>query len=92
MANRRRIAKSATEGLKILWEDRFFRAWRKKEAVVTEFAKRENHFPDPELGMALLRAGHLTRRGKRGSYEYIQKYPFVREDHPGPSKKKGGKK
>jgi hypothetical protein len=25
--------------------------------------------------MALKRAKHLTRRGKTGSYEYIQKYP-----------------
>jgi hypothetical protein len=30
--------------------------------------------------MALLRAGHLTRRGKRGAYEYIQKYPFVTDE------------
>ena len=46
MATRRRVAKSATEGLKVLWEDKFFRTWRKKEAVVTEFAKCANHFPD----------------------------------------------
>jgi hypothetical protein len=90
MASGRRVAKSATEGLKVLWEDKFFRAWRKKEAVVTEFAKRANHFPDAELGMALLRAGHLTRRGKRGSYEYIQKYPYVAEEEVKSSKKKAG--
>ena len=29
--------------------------------------------------MALLRAKYLTRRGKRGSYEYVQKYPKVKE-------------
>ena len=82
MANNRRIAKSATEGLKILWEDNFFRAWRKADAIVAEFAKRDNHFSVPELGMALLRARHLTRKGKRGAYEYVQKHPYVHEDGP----------
>lgn len=92
MASRRRVAKSATEGLKILWEERFFRAWRKRDAVVAEFAKRDNHFPEAELGMALLRAGHLTRKGKRGSYQYIKKYPFVEDEAEASTPKKGGKK
>ncbi len=91
MASKRRIAKTATEGLKVLWEDNFFRAWRKKDAVVEELAKRENHFSDAELGMALMRAGHLTRRGRRGNYEYIQTYPYVPEDNQALTSKKGGK-
>ena len=77
--------------MKLLWEDNFFGAWRKKDAVVDELAKRENHFSDAELGMALMRADHLTRRGRRGSYEYIQKYPFVPEASEAPNSKKGGK-
>lgn len=77
MANR--VAKTATEALKILWEAGFFRSWKKKAPIVESLAKRGNNFSDPELGMALKRANHLTRRGKRGSYEYIQKYPFVAE-------------
>src|SRR5689334_20096647 len=88
MASRRRIAKTATEGLKILWEDNFFRTWRRKQAVVKKLAERENHFSDPEIGMALMRAAHLTRRGRRGNYEYIQKYPHVREDDRHPSREK----
>ena len=40
MASKRRVAKTATEGLKLLWEDNFFGAWRKKDAVVDELAKR----------------------------------------------------
>lgn len=83
MASKPRVAKTATEGLKILWQDKFFRGWRKKDAVVGELAKRQNHFSDPELGMALMRAGHLTRRGRRGGYEYIQKFPYVAEAAPG---------
>jgi hypothetical protein len=92
MASKNRFAKSVTEGLKILWEDKFFRTWKKMEAVVEEFAERDNHFSDAELGMALKRAGHLVRRGKRGSYEYIQKYPFVKEAAEEPEAKKTEKK
>jgi hypothetical protein len=93
MASKNRFAKTATEGLKILWEDGLFRTWKKRDAVIEEFAKRDNHFSDAELGMALKRAGHLVRRGPRGTYEYIQKYPFVaeKEGQPAPAKK-GGKK
>ncbi len=78
MANRG-IATTATEALKILWEGSFFRGWKKKAAIEKSLGKRGNHFSDAELGMALKRAKHLTRRGKRGNYEYIQKYPFVAE-------------
>jgi hypothetical protein len=93
MASKERFAKSATEGLKILWEDKFFRTWKKMDAVVGEFAKRDNHFSDAELGMALKRAGHLVRRGKRGGYEYVQKYPFVAEEMgKAPAQRKEGKK
>jgi hypothetical protein len=74
-----RIAKTATEALNILWELGFFKTWKKKSPIVESLGKRGNHFSDPELGMALLRARQLTRRGKRGAYEYIQKYPFVAE-------------
>lgn len=78
MANRKtRIAKTATEALKILWEERFFRSWRNLGDIEATLAKTGHHFSDPELGMALKRARFLTRRGKRRSYEYIQKYPFT---------------
>ncbi len=61
---------------------------KKKAPIEESLAKRGNHFSDPELGMALKRAGHLTRRGKRGSYEYIQKYPFFVESGAGAPKKR----
>ncbi len=84
-----RVAKTATEALKILWEEGFFRAWKKGAGIVDRLAKRGNNFTAPELGMALKRARHLTRRGKRGNYEYIQKHPFVTEERGlAPRKKK----
>lgn len=77
MANRKsKIAKTATQALTILWEEGFLRAWKKSGAIEMHLARRGNNFSGPELGMALKRAKHLTRRGKHGSYEYIQKYPF----------------
>ena|ERR1022692_501750 len=80
VSKKSRVAKTATEALKILWESGFFKSWKKKPPIVESLSKRGNHFSDPELGMALLRASHLTRRGKRGAYEYIQKYPFVADE------------
>jgi len=80
MKTKRKIAKSASEALKVLWQEAYFRTWRNQVAVVGHLAKRGNNFSGPELGMALKRAEHLTRRGKRGGYEYIQKYPWVAEE------------
>ena len=88
MANRKsRVTKTATEALTILWQESFFSKWRKQNAIVERLAKRGNNFSGPELGMALKRAKHLTRGGKRGAYEYIQKYPFVQEEAPKKSRK-----
>jgi hypothetical protein len=91
MANNQRVAKTAPLALVILWEDGFFRDWRKFEAVTAELAKREHHFTDATLGMALKSASHLTRKGKPGRFEYIQKYPFVAGDAEPASKKRGKK-
>ena len=89
MASRRgNVAKTATEGLKVLWEDAFFRGWKDKAAIDAALSKKGNHFSDAELGMALKRARHLTRKGKRGTYKYIQKYPYVAEKAPTAKPKK----
>jgi hypothetical protein len=82
------VARTATEALQHLWEEGFFRSAKKGAAIDAHLGKRGNNFSPPELGMALKRARHLTRRGKRGSYEYIQKYPFV----SGPVSPKGKSK
>jgi hypothetical protein len=91
MASKSRVAQTATEGVKILWEERFFRTWQKMSAVDAALAKRDNHFPPAALDMALKRARFLMRKGKKKAYEYIQQYPYVPEDDE-PKPKKGGKK
>lgn len=71
------IAKTATVALKILWEEGYFASWKKITSIIERLAKRGNNFTGAELGMAMKRAKHLTRKGKRGNYEYIQKHPFI---------------
>jgi hypothetical protein len=92
MASKSRAAKTATEGVKILWEDKFFRTWRRLSAVDAALAKRDNHFSPAALDMSLKRAAHLTRRRKSGGYEYIQRYPFIRESESAPAEKRSAKK
>lgn len=74
------ITKTATEGLKVLWKEKFFEKARKIADITENFSKKHHHFSDAELGMALKRAEYLTRMGKRTSYQYIQKYPYVEEE------------
>lgn len=75
-----KVATTATGALKILWEKGFFKAAKKQSDIVKHLAGHGYNFTDPELGMALLRAKYLTRRGKKGSYEYIQKHPYVADE------------
>ncbi len=81
MANgKERVARTATEALKMLWQEGFFRSRQTQGKIVAHLAKREHNFTGPELGMALKRAKHLTRKGSRGNYEYVQKHPCVGEE------------
>lgn len=72
-----KVCKTATEALNLLWEEKFFKVWRKSSDISNHLDKNDHHFSDAELGMALKRAKFLTRKGKRGSFEYIQKHPYV---------------
>ena len=63
--------------MNILWEEGYFKSWRKQADLIVHLAKRDNHFSTPELGMALKRSKFLTRKGVRGNYEYVQKHPFI---------------
>ncbi len=75
-----KTAKTASGALKILWQEGFFRSWRKSGDIIEFLAKRGNNFLPPTMGMALAAAKYLTRKGKRGSYKYIQKYPHFQEE------------
>lgn len=76
----KRTVTTATEALKVLWEEGVFKTARTRPIVEEQLAERGYNFSGPELGMALMRAKHLTRRGRAGRYEYIQKYPYAEEE------------
>ena len=86
-----KIIKTATEALKILWQEDFFKAWQNNSRIVSYLAKRGNNFSSGTLCMALKRTKYLTRKackGSRSNYEYIQKHPYVKEELKTKSKKK----
>lgn len=81
------VARTATAALAQLWEAKFFRVWHSIKSVEAQLAKSGYHFSPPELGMALMRAKYLTRKGKKGGYQYIQKYPYAPEIAAAPTSK-----
>ena len=76
----RKIIISATDRLQYLWESGLFKTAKKVSEIDSILAKQEYNFTAAELGMALKRAPYLTRKGKRGSYTYIQKGPYEKRD------------
>lgn len=73
------IVKTATEILRILWGKGFLRVPRKISDVVVEFSKIGYNFSLTNIDKTLQRAQYLTRKGKRGAYKYVQRYPFMKE-------------
>lgn len=76
MARNKKIVISATEQTLILWKSGFFKVAKKLRQVDEKLMAAEYNFSVAELGKALERAYYLTRRGKRGAYEYVQKGPY----------------
>ncbi len=73
----KRTSNSASGALNTLWQEGVFKSWLNFKSISTALAKRGNNFSVAELGMALRRADYLTRHGKRGYFEYIQKRPSI---------------
>ena len=71
-----KIATTPTDALKLLWEGKFFVRARTFSEVRDELSKKGYNFPNPQLAKGLERAKYLTRKGSKGSFSYIQKYPF----------------
>jgi len=76
----KKIVTTAPAALKILWEEKVLKNWKKIPEIIKELSKREYNFPLKSVDMALRRATYLTHKGKRGGYEYIQKYPYVKDE------------
>lgn len=73
-------ADSAPEALTILWQEGFLKSWHSFKNISIALGKRGNNFSPAELGMALRRSNYLTRRGKPGIFEYIQKKNAVSKE------------
>ena len=84
-----KVCKTATEALSRLWEEGFFKSWRKNLDISTYLDKHDHQFDHSELGMALKRSKFLTRKGSKGSFEYIQKHPYVKDEKNGKWARKG---
>lgn len=66
---------SASASIKNLWGEGVFKTWKKFRDVLVILGNRGHHFSNPELSLALKGAKFLIRRGKRGSFEYVQRSP-----------------
>lgn len=78
-----KVARTAPDALKILWKEKVFLKPKNVSTIETELEKRGYNFTDKNLMMALKAVKFLTRRGKPGSYSYVQRYPFVAEEQRG---------
>ena len=78
-----KIAKTAPEALRILWEGKIFLKPKDVKSIKQVLERKGYNFPDKALLMALKRATFLTKRGNRGNYTYVQKYPYVEEGKNG---------
>lgn len=75
-----KIAKTAPDALKLLWRDKVFLKQKTVSEITSALEKRGYNFNDKNLMMSLKSAKFLTRKGKKGSYSYVQKHPYVKED------------
>jgi len=75
-----KIAKTAPDALKILWKEKVFLKSRSIRDIESELEERGYNFVDKNLMMALKGAKFLTRKGKKGSFAYIQKHPFIEKE------------
>lgn len=77
----KKSVKNPSDGLKILWQDGFFKNWQTSSAILKKLESWGNNFSSMEIGVALLRAKKfLTRQKKSGVYEYIQKTNHSKQD------------
>jgi hypothetical protein len=69
------VTLTPTVALKSLWNEKFFIVERTFDDIRSEISKQGCNPSDQSLWMALRRASYLSRLGKRGRYEFVQKFP-----------------
>ena len=78
-----KIAKTAPDALKILWKEKVFFKPKDVKTIEAELEKRGYNFNDKNLMMALKSSKFLTRKGDKGNYLYVQKYPYIEDNENG---------
>lgn len=74
-----KIAKTAPEALKLLWEEKILLKPKTYKLIDEELERRGYNFQEKNLMMALKSAKFLTRKGSKGQYQYVQKHPYIEE-------------
>ncbi|HEX7320330.1 MAG TPA: hypothetical protein VF399_08235 [bacterium] len=74
-----KIAKTAPDALKILWQNKFFIKGKTLNEVEEELHNKGYNFGDATR-KALERADFLLSQGKRGDRKFLQKYPYIEEE------------
>ena len=74
-----KAARTAPGALKILWHDKVFIKSKNVNEIKVALEGKGYNFTDKNLMMALKAADFLTRKGNKGNYLYIQKYPYAEE-------------
>ncbi|HJW20479.1 MAG TPA: hypothetical protein VJ571_07990 [Candidatus Nitrosotalea sp.] len=64
------------DAIVLLYENEFFKEERKLLDVTTTLSKQGYNFNRNSVYMALEGADFLNKKGTRGSYKFVQKYPF----------------
>jgi hypothetical protein len=70
------IATKPSEAIRMLWKGKIFLKQKSLAEVMQELEKRGYNFSVQAIDMALKGSKYLTRKGSRGDYKYVQKYPF----------------
>ena len=66
-----KIAKTAPDGLKILWKEKILLKPRNVRDITDPLEKRGYNFSDNNLMMALKSTKFLNREGNKGNHTYV---------------------
>jgi repressor of nif and glnA expression len=70
------IATKPSEAIRLLWKDKVFLKPLSLAEVMQELEKRGYNFTLQAIDMRLKGSKYLTRKGPKGDYKYVQKYPY----------------
>jgi hypothetical protein len=70
------VATKPSEAVRLLWKGKLFLKPKSLPEVMKELEDRGYNFTLQAKDMALKGSKYLTRKGLRGEFTYVQKYPY----------------